>query len=138
MARELLFSSSRSVYGDGGSSETLLSHVGEIGKCDSPTDCTEANLDVQYALSCSPPGRVRLMAPEFQYLDGVNPLFELVHHLSHDDQPPSVVSFSYATREALVDKATLDAFETEVKLLSLQVGAAPKRRPALAAHTAAH
>ena len=122
LAKTLLHQSSRSFYGDG-ISETLLSDVGQTGTCKSSTDCTEANLDVQYALACSPPGQVKLMAPEFQYLDGVNPLLDLTHQLSHDPTPPPVISVSYGSSEADVDRITLDAFDTEAKLLSLQVSA---------------
>ena len=122
LAKTLLHSSSRSSYSDG-FSETLLSDVGQIGKCKSSTDCTEANLDVQYALACSPPGQVKLTAPEFQYLDGVNPLLDLTHQLSHDPTPPPVISVSYASSEADVDSVTLEAFDIEAKLLSLQVSA---------------
>lgn len=37
------------------------------------------------------PGHVKLMPPELQYLDGVNPLLDLTHQLSHDPTPPSSV-----------------------------------------------
>ena len=78
---------------------------------------------MQYALACSPPGQVKLMAPEFQYLDGINPL---THQLSHDPTPPPVISVSYASSGADVDSITLEAFDIEAKLLSLQVRTRPE------------
>ena len=120
LAQELLYSSFYRVDNDGSPSETRLTQVGEIGTCDSPVDCTEANLDVQYAIGCSPPGRTRLVAPEFQYLGGVDPILDLIQHLSRDSRPAPVVTISYGTSEDLIDQDHLESFETEVKLLTLQ------------------
>jgi hypothetical protein len=68
------------------------------------------------------PGQVKLMAPELQYLDGVNPLLDLTHQLSHDPTPPPVISVSHASSKAGFDSIPLEGFDIDAALLSLQVG----------------
>mmetsp|Transcript_19247 Transcript_19247/g.43052 ORF Transcript_19247/g.43052 Transcript_19247/m.43052 type:complete len:109 (-) Transcript_19247:1974-2300(-) len=60
------------------------------------------------------------MAPELQYLDGVNPLLDLTHQLSHDPTPPPVISVSHASSKAGFDSIPLEGFDIDAALLSLQ------------------
>mmetsp|Transcript_763 Transcript_763/g.2262 ORF Transcript_763/g.2262 Transcript_763/m.2262 type:complete len:425 (-) Transcript_763:211-1485(-) len=88
-----------------------------------PSDCREANLDVQYMMAMSPWTQIGYWYMPKSDVDGHHYwtfLKDFMARFVDDDHPPQVVSISYGMPEYLVSKAALVLFETLAMKLTLQ------------------
>eukprot|EP00929_Paragymnodinium_shiwhaense_P011001 TRINITY_DN11619_c0_g1_i1.p1 TRINITY_DN11619_c0_g1~~TRINITY_DN11619_c0_g1_i1.p1 ORF type:complete len:634 (-),score=111.15 TRINITY_DN11619_c0_g1_i1:603-2447(-) len=82
---------------------------------ESPQDCAEANLDVQYMMAMSPYSSMGLYSVPSDSTFG-----DFLFNIANLDEPPHVISISYGEDENTVTMHMALAFEVEAMKLALQ------------------